>query len=72
MKYIYIRVSYVYIRIYFICFSPLLDFVLKAFSLDRYSFCFIRICCCFTVRNHDVLLDYMGTPQYGPHGYSIT
>ena len=31
------------------------------------GFCFIRICCCFTVRNHDVLLDYMGTTQWGPH-----
>ena len=24
------------------------------------------------MRNHDVLLDHMGTPQWGPHRYNFT
>ena len=34
--------------------------------------CFIKVCCCFTVRNHDVLLDYIGAPQWEPHGDNFT
>ena len=34
----------------------------------KYSFCFIWICYFFAVRNHDVLLDYMRNPQWGPYG----
>ena len=41
-------------------FQPFIGFCLR-------GFCFIRICCFFTVRNHDVLLDYVGTTQWGPH-----
>ena len=44
----------------------------ESFQWGRYSFCFIRICYCFTVWNHDVLLDYMGTPQWELHGDNFT
>ena len=28
----------------------------------------MQICCRFTVRKQEVLLNYVGTPQWGPHG----
>ena len=48
--------------------QPFIRFRSECLWWDKYLFCFIRICCFFTVRNHDVLLDYMGTPQWGPYG----
>ena len=53
-------------------FQPFLGFCFESFQWGRYSFCFIRICYCFTVWNHDVLLDYMGTPQWELHGDNFT
>ena len=35
----------------------------------RYLRCFIRICIWLTVKNDDVLLNYMGTPQWGPYNW---
>ena len=44
-------------------------YILLFFSL----FCFkMRICCRFTVRKQEVLLNYVGTPQWGPHGDNFT
>ena len=58
-------------------FTPLLGFVLNA-STKVYIyfvllFCFkMEFCCRFNVRKHEVFLDYMGTPQWGPHEDNIT
>ena len=52
-------------------FSPLLNFVLKAFSEVDIHFVLFEFCC-FTVGNHDVLLDYIGITQSGPHGDNLT
>ena len=46
----------------FYSFQPFMGFSFEGMYWDRYLFCFIRIFWDFTVRNHDVLLDYMGTP----------
>ena len=46
--------------------------------LERYIFIFLlfcfkmRICCRFTVRKQEVLLSYVGTPQWGSHGDNFT
>ena len=53
-------------------FQPFIGFCFEDLYWERYSYCFIRICCCFTVRNHGVLLDHMETPQWGPHGDNFT
>ena len=47
-------------------FRPLLDSFLNAYSEVSIHFALFEFCCCFTVRKHDVLLDYMRTPQWGP------
>ena len=57
--------------------SPLWSFFLIACSmiyiLFILLFCFnMRIYSHFTVRNHEVLLDYVRTPQYRPHGDNFT
>ena len=53
-------------------FSSLLDFVLKVFSEVDIHFVLFEFCCCFIVRNQGVSVDYMGTPQWGPHGDNFT
>ena len=58
-------------------FTHLLGFLLNACSKIyihfNLLFCFkMRICCCFTVRNYEVLLGYVGTPQRGSHRNKFT
>ena len=31
----------------------------------------MRICCRFTVRSKEILLNYVGTPQWGPNGINF-
>ena len=52
-------------------FQPFIGNYFEGFLWGRYLFCFIRIYCCFTVRYHDVLLDYMGTPIGDPIGITL-
>ena len=54
-----------------ICFTHLLDCILNACSKFCTHFALLIyfkmwICCCFTIRNHEALLHYVGTPQWGP------
>ena len=56
----------------FIRFSPLSDFVSKAFCEVDIHFVLFEIVVFFAVRNHGVLLDCMGTPPWGPHGDNLS
>ena len=45
-------------------FGIVLNASIKVYIHFDVLFCFkIRICCCFTMRNHEVLLVYVGTSQ---------
>lgn len=59
-----------------VCFTNLLGLSLNACSKvyvnSALLFCSkIGICCLSTVRNHEVLLDYVGTQQRGPYGDNL-
>ena len=67
-----LRNTYILPPVCIYSFQPFIGFRFEGLQWGRYSYCFIRICCCFTVRNHGVLLDHMETPQWGPHGDNFT
>ena len=54
-------------------FSPLLGFILNACGEGNIHFVLLYfVVVFFAVRNHDVFLNYMGTPQWVPHWDNFT
>lgn len=62
MKCVYFSILVDVVSIFFVL---LFGFAVNACIKAYISFCFIRNCCRFTMRNHKVLLDHVGTPHWG-------